>query len=183
MRGSYAWGPTPLTNLTGYVIILPMKTIKKDATRDKVPKGAPIVIPGAEFMSKEELAKAKLNESMRRQMARRRGKEPEEKHTNQELRKLNTGEMVEMAKDSRNLALQTLTKKLLEVYNDPDQLSKVNLATLATVFGIMFDKGQLMDGLSTQNIAIQAKIDVNMTSDKALEVLNKMRENFTEENK
>lgn len=146
-----------------------------------VPKGTPIVIPGAEFMSKEELEKAKKNESQRRLMARRRGGEPVEKYSNQELRKLNTGEMVEMAKDSRNLALQTLTKKLVEVYNDPEQLSKVNLATLATVFGIMFDKGQLMDGLSTQNIAIQAKIDVNMTSDKALEVLNKMREGFAKD--
>jgi len=171
LKMDYLWG-LDKSNGICYNRLMERKVIKK---------GDPIIIPGAEFMSKEELSKAKQNESMRRQMARRRGGEPQEKHTKQELRKLNTDEMIEMAKDSRNLALQTLSKKLTQVYSDNDQLRKVNLATLATVFGIMFDKGQLMDGLSTQNIAIQAKIDVNMTSDKALEVLNKMRENFTKE--
>jgi hypothetical protein len=150
--------------------------------KKSVEKGTPIVIPGAEFMTKEEIAKAKKNEAQRRLMARRRGGEPVEKYTNNELRKINTEEMVEVAKDTRNIAIQTLNKKLLEIYQDPEQLNKVNLATLATVFGILFDKSQLAAGLSTQNIAIQAKIDVNMSSDKALEELNKMREKFTQDN-
>lgn len=147
-----------------------------------IQKGEKIVIPGAEFMTKEELAKAKDNESQRRLMARRRGKEPLAVTTKNELRKIDTEEMVELSKDTRNLAIQTLNKKLLEVYGDEAQLNKVNLATLATVFGILFDKSQLMNGLATENIAIQAKIDINMNSDTALVELNKMREKYAQQN-
>lgn len=147
-----------------------------------VPKGTPIVIPGAEFMTKEELAKAKKNESQRRLMARRRGGEPVEKLTKQEIRKLETAEMVELAKDTRNLAVQALNKMLLLLNTDDEMLKKMNPTQIATVFGIMFDKARLAEGMSTENIAIQAKIDINMSSDKALEELNKMREKFSEMN-
>lgn len=150
-------------------------------TKQRRPK-VPIIIPGAEFMSKEELERAKRNESMRRLMARRRGGEPKELKTKQEIRKIDTQEMVELSKDTRNLAIQTLNKKLIELYNNPDELNKINLAQLATVFGILFDKSQLLNGLATENIAIHAKIDVNMSSDKAMEALSKMREKYQEDN-
>lgn len=144
----------------------------------------PIVIPGAENMTKEELRKAKRNESQRRLMAKRRGADPDEitpfKQTNQELRKMGTQEMVEMAKDTRNMAIQVLNKKLINLNEDSDELKKINMATLATVFGILFDKAQLAAGLATENIAIHSKIDINMTSDIALQELNKMRESFSE---
>ena len=73
-----------------------------------VPKGEPIVIPGAAFMSKEELAKAKKNESQRRLMARRRGKEPLERTTKQELRKISHESLMELVTDSRNLTVEVL---------------------------------------------------------------------------
>ncbi len=149
------------------------------STKQTVPKGAPIVIPGAEFMTKEELAKAKKNESQRRLMARRRGKEPAPKYTKQELRKIDTEEMVELAKDTRNMAIQVLNQKLMNLYSDPEQLSRTNITQLATAFGILFDKAQLAAGLATENIAIHAKIDVNMSSDQAIEELNKMREKMS----
>ena len=146
-----------------------------------IPKGAPIVIPNAENLTPEEIKKIKHNEKMRRYMARRRGKEPVVVETKQEIRKLDTTEMVELSKDTRNKAIQILDKKLTELYADPDALSKVNLATLATVFGILFDKTQLMTGMATENIAIQANININMRADEALEELNKMRERAAEE--
>ena len=149
---------------------------------DTIEKGEPIVIPGAEFMTKEELAKAKKNESQRRLMQRRRGKVPTKKLTGQEIRALETEKMVELAKGTRDLTLDILGKKLMMIMSDEEQMQKVNLATLATVFGIMYDKTQLMQGLSTQNIAVNAKIDVNMKSDEAIEELNKMRESFREAN-
>lgn len=142
-----------------------------------------IVIPGAEHMTPEELKRAKHNEKMRRYMMRSTGKEATlTKQTNQSVRKMDTAEMVEMAKDTRNLAITVLNKKLLGLADDEEELKKVNMATLATVFGILFDKAQLAAGLATENIAIHAKIDVNMTSDKALQELNKMREQFTSDN-
>jgi len=149
---------------------------------NKVPKGAKIEIPGAEFMTPEELKKAKHNEKMRRYMARKRGNEPTENYSKQELRKIGTEQMIELATDTRNMAVQTLNNKLLSLQDNPDELGKTSLKELATVFGILFDKSQLMQGLSTENISIHAKVDVNMSSDKALEELGKMREKFTEQN-
>lgn len=147
-----------------------------------VSKGDAIVIPGAEFMSKEELAKAKKNESQRRFMARRRGYEPTVTASSQELRKIDTAQMVELATDTRNLAVQILQDKLVSIQSDPEALAKTSIKDLATVFGILIDKTQLLNGLSTSNVAIHAKIDVTMTSDKALAELNKMRERYQEAN-
>jgi hypothetical protein len=147
-----------------------------------VDKGTKIVIPGAEFMSKEELAKAKKNESQRRLMARRRGHEPTVVTTKQMARKIDTAQMVELSKDTRNLAVQILNDKLVQMQTDPEALAKTSIKDLATVFGILVDKSQLLNGLATSNIAIHAKIDVNMTSDKALEELNRMREKYAEGN-
>jgi hypothetical protein len=146
-----------------------------------IEKGAPIVIPNAESLSKEEVARLKHNEKMRRYMARKRTGGALETKTNQEIRKINTKELIELTKDTRNLAVQTLNKKLVEMYHDEEAMNKINLATLATVFGILFDKSQLLNGLATENIAIKAKIDVNMTSDSALAELNKMRELYNEQ--
>lgn len=149
----------------------------------EIQKREPIVIPGAEFMSPEELKKAKQNEAQRRLMQRRRGKVPTKKLNKQEIRELGEEQMVSLSKGTRDFALDILGQKLMMIASDQEQMEKVNLATLATVFGIMYDKTQLMQGLSTQNIAVSAKIDVNMKSDEAIEELNKMREKFREENK
>jgi len=145
----------------------------------------PIIIPNAESMSPEELAKAKHNEKMRRQMARVRGTEEPGavKKTGQEVREMKTHEMVTLAKDTRNVSLEVLNMKLMELRNNPEALSKINLATLATTFGIMYDKGQLMDGMATQNIAIHAKVDISMSAEQAMNELDKMRQSFTETNK
>lgn len=171
-----------------------------------------IVILGQEGLSKEEIAKLKHNEKMRRYNARKRKakQEAEAKEardtlvrevaegkydtkelyipkaniplSKQEMRLLDNKAMVELSANTRNNILQVLEMKVSQLYEDPEELKKVNLATLATAFGIMFDKNQLMHGLATENIAIQAKIDINMTSDMALAELNKMREEYAERN-
>ncbi len=144
-------------------------------------KDPSIVIPGAEFMSKEELRKARKNETQRRLMNKRRGVEVE-KQTKAVARKIDTQQMVELSKDTRNLAVQILNDKLVQMQTDPEALAKTSIKDLATVFGILVDKAQLLNGLATSNVAIHAKIDVNMTSDKALEELNRMREKYAESN-
>lgn len=147
-----------------------------------IEKGTPIVIPNAEALEPEEVERQKHAEKQRRQMQRIRGKEPTEKLRSQEIRAMKTEEMVDLAKGTRDLTLNILGQKLQSILSDEEQMKKVNLATLATVFGIMYDKTQLMQGLSTHNIAVNAKIDVNMNSDQAIEELNKMREKFREDN-
>lgn len=147
-----------------------------------IAKGEPIIVPNAENLTKEEIAKYKQKEKVRRLAARTSGKEVVEQVGNHALRKIETAEMVEIAKDTRNKAVQLLDKKLNMLNEDDEELKKINMATLATVFGILFDKAQLAAGLATENIAIHAKIDINMNADAAVAELNKMREQFSEAN-
>ena len=147
-----------------------------------IEKGAPIIIPNADELTPEELKKAKHAEKIRRYRARKDNQVAIDKGRKAEVRKMDTHEMVEMAKDTRNKAVQLLSKKMDMLDEDDEELKKTNMATLATVFGILFDKAQLAAGLATENIAIQSKIDINITSDKALDELNRMRERFTQEN-
>ena len=160
---------------------------KRPSSRGRVvKKGEPIVIPNAEALAdeygEEEVARLKKNEAQRRLMQRNRGKEPTVALRGQEVREIETEDMVSMAKQTRNLSLGVLENALVHLMSDPEKLAKTNIATLATVFGIMYDKTQLMQGLSTQNIAINAKVDVNMNSDEAIQELNKMRSKFQEAN-
>jgi len=148
----------------------------------KVKKGEPIVIPNAEALDKGELERQKKNEAQRRLMQRRRGKEPTVPLRGQEVREIETEDMISMAKQTRNLSLGVLENALVNLMQDPEKLAKTNIATLATVFGIMYDKTQLMQGLSTQNIAVNAKVDINMNSDEAIQELNKIRSKFQESN-
>ena len=151
-------------------------------TTKVIKKGEPIIVPNAENLTEEEIKKFRHKEKVRRYTARQSGKEVVEQVSNHELRKIETSEMIEIAKDTRNKAVQLLDKKLNMLNEDDEELKKVNMATLATVFGILFDKAQLAAGLATENIAIHAKIDVNMNADSALAELNKMREKFSEGN-
>lgn len=151
-------------------------------TTKVIKKGEPIIVPNAENLTEEEIKKFKQKEKVRRLAARKAGKEVIEQPSNHELHKMTTEEMVEKAKDTRNKAVQLLDKKLNMLNEDDEELKKTNMATLATVFGILFDKAQLAAGLATENIAIHAKIDVNMNADSALTELNKMREKFSEGN-
>lgn len=166
-----------MTRFRYYVII----AVNMKSPKVTVPKGTPIVVPNQELMSKEEIAKFKKNESQRRLMARRRGKEPAPRTTNQELRKVTNANLVEMATDSRNLVAEVLMKKLLSLLEDDEELKKTNLVHMTTAFGTLVDKVQLLNGLSTENIAIHAKIDINMSSDEAMKELNKMREKYQEQ--
>lgn len=158
------------------------RSVRPSSRGRVIKKGEPIVIPNAEALDAEELERQKKNEAQRRLMQRNRGAEPTVVLRGQEVREIEVDEMVSLAKQTRNLSLGVLQNSLAMLMSDPEKLSKTNIATLATVFGIMYDKTQLMQGLSTQNIAINAKIDINMDSDKAIEELNKMRVKFQEAN-
>jgi len=159
------------------------KTTKDKGTKKPRPK-VPIIIPNAEVLTEEELAKAKHAEKQRRNMVRRNGNEPGEyKKGKQELRIIEDDEMVAMSKQARNSVIQLLNNKMQQLNEDPEALAKVNFATLATTFGILVDKSLILEGMPTQNIAIHAKVDVNMKSDELMAELDKMRQNYTEDNK
>ena len=150
--------------------------------KEVIKKGAPIIIPNADELTPEQLKRAKHAEKVRRLRERKIHGVALEKVNRSEVRKMNTNEMVELAKDTRNKAVELLNKRLLLMENNDEELGKIRLTELATVFGILFDKAQLASGLATENIAIHSKIDINVTSDQALEELNRMREKFNQEN-
>lgn len=145
-------------------------------------KGSPIIIPNAEFLTPEELKRAKHNERVKRYLARRRGAVEMNPDTKIGLRKLKNEELIDASKSTRDIAIQALNKKLIEIYDNPEELRKVNLVQLATTFAILFDKSQLIQGLATENLAIRARIDINMNSSQALEQLNKIREGYSKVN-
>ena len=82
----------------------------------------------------------------------------------------------ELAIEGRNKAYQILLRKLDMVGRNKRNLSEVNLSTLATTFGILFDKVQITKGEATENVAIMGKVDTNMSAEEALGMVLKMRE-------
>ena len=81
----------------------------------------------------------------------------------------------------RNKALKLLHKKMDLLNNNKKALESTNITSLATVFGIFFDKAQILQGQATENIAVKAKITKDMTPEESLEELLKMRERRMEE--
>ena len=100
----------------------------------------------------------------------------------QEIRIIDNSELVALTADTRNLMMMVLNEKAKSLLGDPEELKKLNMTSIATAFGILVDKHNIMNGMATENIAIHHKIDINMSSDKALEELNKMREKYAESN-
>lgn len=81
----------------------------------------------------------------------------------------------------RNKALMLLHKKMDQISKNKKALEDLSLSQLATTVGILFDKAQIMKGEATENIAVMAKIDQNMTPEQSLDMLLKMREKLSED--
>ena len=76
----------------------------------------------------------------------------------------------------RNKAMMLLHKKMDMLGKSKKALEAVSISQLATTAGILFDKAQIMLGQATENIAVMAKVDPNMTPEMALDALLKMSE-------
>ena len=76
----------------------------------------------------------------------------------------------------RNKAAMLLHKKMDRLAKNKNLLDQVSLTQLATTFGIMFDKAQILQGQATENIQVMAKISNDMTAEESLNALLKMRE-------
>lgn len=70
-----------------------------------------------------------------------------------------------------------LHKKLDDLLKHPRLLRKQQLAPLAIMSGMTFDKGRLVMGESTENIAMKSKIDKDLGSKELLDILLKAKEN------
>lgn len=82
----------------------------------------------------------------------------------------------------RNKAAKLLYEKLDRAEKSKKLLDGIKLGELATVMAILVDKGQIIQGQSTENIAILSKnVDSKLTADEALEMVLRTREVNQEE--
>lgn len=85
-------------------------------------------------------------------------------------------DITQVTQKGRDKLAQVIHKKIDLINNDRKQLEKVNLVQLTTAFGTMFDKARLLQGETTENIQMKAKITKDMTPEESLQELLKMRE-------
>lgn len=76
----------------------------------------------------------------------------------------------------RNKAALLLHRKMDILNKSKKALERENLVSLAKVFGIFFDKSQIIQGQATENIAVMAKVKTDMTPQESLEALLSFRE-------
>jgi len=82
--------------------------------------------------------------------------------------------------DGRKQAFTILMRKLKLINSSKKRLDDANVSSLAQVFGIIFDKGQIIQGQSTENIAMMAKVDSNMTPQQLMQAVLGVREQIIE---
>ena len=93
-----------------------------------------------------------------------------------EIQHADENDVSKLVLSGRSKAFQLLHKKLDAVGRNKKSLETVSLPQLATVAAILFDKGQIVQGQATENVAIMAKIDSNMKPEDALSAVLQMRE-------
>lgn len=77
----------------------------------------------------------------------------------------------------RNKIAEVINRKLDMVLKDKNAIKNLNIASLGTLFGIFFDKAQILQGQATEHIAVMAKgVPSTMEPGEALNVLLNMRE-------
>jgi hypothetical protein len=77
----------------------------------------------------------------------------------------------------RNKAAMLLHKKMDRLSKNKKLLDATTLTQLATTFGILFDKAQILTGQATENIAMMSKVSLNgLTPEETLELLINNRE-------
>lgn len=77
----------------------------------------------------------------------------------------------------RNKAAKLIYEKLDRIGRSKKLLDNISLGEMAKVVGILVDKGQILQGQSTENIAVLSKnIDSNLSPQEAIDAVLKMRE-------
>jgi hypothetical protein len=78
---------------------------------------------------------------------------------------------------ARNKAAKIIHEKLDRMSRSKKAIDDIGLGEMAKVVGILFDKGQIIQGQSTENIAVMSKnIDANLQPEEALDMVLRMRE-------
>lgn len=76
----------------------------------------------------------------------------------------------------RDVAGKLIAKKLDYLEAHPKALQQESLVNLGKIFGILFDKAQIIQGQATEHIAVMSKIDSSLTPAEALDAVLRSRE-------
>lgn len=90
----------------------------------------------------------------------------------------NNKSFADLVLSGRTKAMKLLHSKLDRIARSKKALDETNLSTLAQTAGILFDKGQIISGEATENVAVLAKIKTDMSPEDALKAVLNMREQF-----
>lgn len=77
---------------------------------------------------------------------------------------------------SRDKAGKLIHAKLDYIEKHPKALMNESLVNLGKIFGILFDKSQIIQGQATENVAVMSKLDTNMTPEEAIQAVLRSRE-------
>lgn len=78
--------------------------------------------------------------------------------------------------DTRMGLLDIVSRKVKRLGRSNKKIDEANLGTLVTSLAILIDKTQLIRGEATENVAVLAKIDQNISPEAALDMILRMRE-------
>lgn len=76
----------------------------------------------------------------------------------------------------RDTIARIIYKKLAYIEQHPKMIKELPLIQLGTMFGILFDKSQIIQGQATEHVALLSKIDKDIKPEQALDMVLKMRE-------
>ena len=76
----------------------------------------------------------------------------------------------------RDSAAKLIRTKLAYLEANPKALNAESLVNLGKIFGILFDKSQIIQGQATEHVALMARVDPNMTPEEALAAIIRTRE-------
>lgn len=108
-------------------------------------------------------------------------KQPEQITVREQQELINPQDIKGLVLGGRNKAAKLLYTKLDRLDKSKKLLDGVRLGELATVMAILVDKGQILQGQSTENIAVISKIDSNLSAEDALELVLRTRDATQEE--
>lgn len=77
---------------------------------------------------------------------------------------------------SRDAAGRLIASKLAFLESHPKALAQESLVNLGKIFGILFDKSQIIQGQATEHVALMGKIDTDMSPEAAIAAIIKTRE-------
>ncbi len=101
--------------------------------------------------------------------------------TVREKKELSNAEIPELVTEARDTAYRLINAKLDIIESSKTELKNAKLSDLVKAGDILFNKGQIVRGEATQNIAILSKVDKNMSAEDALTAIVQMQEMVAQE--